>query len=174
MRKLLNLIGLPVLELSSGTQIGEVQEVVLNLEGARMCGITITETTWFSPRHGVFFHDLFAIGQDAVTISSQEVVKEFTALLESPVIFRLSEICGKQIYTETGEFLGVLIDVGCESKTGEVKYYELSDGLITDFLYGRLVMPLPRAQIILTDKVIVPEVMSELLHTANQEPGGVF
>ena len=42
MHKLRHWIGLPVLEMENGTQIGEVREVVLNLDQAIVCGVMLS------------------------------------------------------------------------------------------------------------------------------------
>jgi uncharacterized protein YrrD len=173
MQKLRDLIGLPVLDVETGTQIGEVHEVVLDINRAVVCGIVISGAAWFSQDRGILFHDLYRIGRDAVMVHGPEAVREFAALLAAPGSHKLREFTGKQIYTESGNYLGVLVDIACMPETGEIRFLELSDGLLTDFLYGRLLMPLPQAQVINDDKMIVPEAMAKLLHAANIEPGGV-
>lgn len=173
MQNLRDMIGLPVLETETGLQIGEVQEVVLNLDKAIVYGIVVSGANWFSENRGIEFRDLFSIGRSAVTVRSSSAVREFTSMMDSPEVLKLSDICDKQVYTETGDYLGALVDIVCDPATGEVRFFELSDGFVTDFLYGRLTMPLPQAQVISEDKMIVPAVMARLLHAANQEPGGV-
>jgi Uncharacterized protein conserved in bacteria len=173
MQKLRRLLGLPVLEIEHGTQIGEVQEVVLNVEQAAVAGVVIAEPGWFSDERGIAFGDLHSIGRDAVTVKSAAVVRKFSATLEAAGVHKLQALCDKQIYTESGDYLGVMTDVAYDPETGEIRFYELSDGFITDFLSGRLVMPLPPAQIVGEDRLIVPAAMAGLLQTANHDPGGV-
>ncbi len=172
MQKLRRLLGLPVLEIEQGTQIGEVQEVVLNIEQAAVIGMVIAEPTWFSHERGIFFVDLYSIGRDAVTVRSAAAVKDFSVAITASGVHKLSALCDKEIYTETGDYLGVMTDVTWEPATGEIRFYELSDGFITDFLSGRLTMPLPPAQVVGKDRLIVPEAMIDLLQTANHDPGG--
>jgi uncharacterized protein YrrD len=172
MQKLRDIMGLPVLETKSGTQIGEVHEAILNLVEARVCGLAISGPTWFSQERGILFGDLFGIGRDAVTVDAVDVVQDLAEITDNPEIHHFQDVCDKQLYTETGLFLGTLVDIIFDPVTGEVRFYEVSDGFVTDFLYGRLVMPLPQAQIIERDRLIVPEAMAQLLHAANQEPGG--
>jgi uncharacterized protein YrrD len=56
-----------------------------------------------------------------------------------------------------------LTDALFDSSTGEIKAYEISDGLIADLLYGRKRMPLPQAQVVSQDRIIIPESMTKLL-----------
>jgi len=172
MQKLRDVIGLPVLDTESGTQIGEVHEVIMNLAKALICGLAISGPTWFSQERGIIFQDVFGIGCDAVTVGTAAVVQDFAGFADNPEILRFRDVCDKMLYTETGVFLGTLVDLLFDPVTGEVRFFEVSDGFVTDFLHGRLVMPLPQTQVIQEDRLIVPEVMAQLLHAANQEPGG--
>ncbi len=173
MQKLRRLLGLPVLETEHGTQIGEVQEVVVNVDAAAVAGVIVAEPTWFSHERGVAFGDLHSLGRDAVTVRDAGTVRDFSAELGSAGTYKLQTLFDKQIYTEDGEYLGVLTDVTCDRTTGEIRFYELSGGFITDFISGRLIMPLPPAQTVGEDRLIVPASMAKLLQAANQDPGGV-
>lgn len=172
MQKLRGLVGLPVLEIEGGTQIGEIREVVLSIERAAFEGLLIGGSSWFGPERGVMFSDLYGIGRDAVTVRSADVVQDFTAVLEAAGVDKLAVLCDKPVYSETGDFLGRVVDIVYDAATGEIRFYELSDGLITDLLSGRRLMPLPMAQVINDDRLIVPEAMARLLPT-DPDSGGV-
>ncbi|HAK73464.1 MAG TPA: hypothetical protein DCP36_07465, partial [Sporomusaceae bacterium] len=78
MQKLHDLLGLPILEIETGIQIGEVREVILDIEMASVIGIMISGSSWFADNQGFLFHDLFSIGRDAVTIRSiRKAIAEF-------------------------------------------------------------------------------------------------
>ena len=161
MQRLQSLLGLPVLEIQTGLQIGEVIEVVLDITKASICGIIIPGESCLAEKRGIVFEDLFSIGRDAVMVENRRVIrecKEFTA-----ASYYLRDFFEKQIFTETGLHLGSLADIAFDSTTGEIKAYEISDSLLTDLLYGRMIMPLPQAQTVGQDKLIVPESMAKLL-----------
>lgn len=166
MQKIKDLLGLPVLETESGTQIGEVQEVIIDIDQAMVRGIIIANANWFTSEQGIKFGDLSSIGRDAVMVRSEAVVQAVDVFISATdKVYRLKELLDKHIYTESGLQLGMLVDLGFEPATGEIKAYRVSDGVITDLLYGRMSLPLPQAQIVGQDKVIVPESMAKLLHT---------
>jgi uncharacterized protein YrrD len=77
--------------------------------------------------------------------------------------FQVQELTGKTIYTETGLYLGMLGDIFFQPATGELTGYEVSDGVISDFLFGRKAMPLPQAQMVHPNRLLVPESMAQLL-----------
>lgn len=163
MYTLRNLLGLQVLEVETGTQIGEVQEVVLDIEGAVVLGIIITNADWFNEDQGIAFEDLFSIGRDAVMVRTRAVVREAALFVRQNNYYHFCDLFEKQIFTETGLQLGVLVDVAFDGTTGEIKGYQLSDGIVSDLLYGRMVMPLPQVQVVGQEKLIVPESMAKLL-----------
>jgi len=165
MHKLRDLLGLPVLETGNGTQIGEVQEVVVEIDQATVRGIIVTNANWFSNEQGIEFHDVYSIGRDAVMVRNGDVIQEASSFTSSGRVYRLQELLDKPIFTEAGFQLGILVDLGFDNITGEIKTYQVSDGIITDLLYGRMILPLPQAQMVGQDKVIVPESMAKLLHT---------
>ena len=166
MELLRNLLGLPVLETETGSQIGEVEEVLLDIEKAVVCGIIISGAGWFTTDSGIAFKDLHSIGHDAVMVRNKNVVKSLSEFVPRNAV-QLRGMFEKQIFSETGSDLGALVDIHYDSLTGEIKDYEISNSILTDFLYGRMSMPLPQTQVIGQDKLIVPDSMSKLLHTAD-------
>lgn len=164
MYRLTELIGLPVLSLNNGQQIGEVQDLVVDISKSTVSGLLIVNETWLSECHTVFFSDIFRIGRDAIMLRDASALQPATAL-EFEDCYRLQELTEKIIYTETGMYLGGLVDIFFQPSTGELTGYEVSDGIIADFLFGRKAMPVPQAQMVHPNRLLVPESMSELLHS---------
>ncbi|MBP2634156.1 MAG: PRC-barrel domain protein [Firmicutes bacterium] len=163
MQKLSNLFGLPVLITGTGTQIGEVKEVFLNLERAAVLGIVLAGVHWFANNQGVILEDVFRLGRDAVMLRTTYAVRELTPAMLPGTVCCLGDLLTKQIYTDTGLHCGILTDALFDSSTGEIKAYEISEGLIADLLYGRKIMPLPQAQVVNQDRIIIPDSMTNLL-----------
>lgn len=164
MQKLRDVIGLPVLETETGTQIGEIAEVIVDIEAALVCGFIIAGANWFASEGIVAFEDLFSLGRDAMMVRNKHVVRQLNTLVIVNNKYYLRDLFDKQIFTDSGLRLGVLADIFFNSNTGEIKWYQVSDSIVTDLLYGRMMMPLPQVQTVGEDKVIVPEGMTKLLH----------
>lgn len=169
MEKLRNLLGLPVLVTETGTQIGEVKEVILDLEQAVVRGIVLVDANLFSNNQGVMFKDVCRVGKDAIMLRTTYAVQELTPARMPGTVYYLCDLLDKQIYTDTGLCLGILVDALFDDATGEIKAYELSDGLIIDLLYGRKFMPLPQAQVVGQERLIVPDTMTSLLIPESKE-----
>lgn len=168
MQKLRDVIGLPVLETETGTQIGEITEVIVDMEAACVCGFVIAGENWFAGNSMITFEDLSSLGHDAMMVRNQQVVRSLDSLVKNHNNYYLRDLFDKQIFTDSGLRLGVLADIFFNSITGEIKWYQVSDSIITDLLYGRMMMPLPQVQTVGEDKVIVPEGMSKLLHAETE------
>lgn len=169
MQKLREIFGLPVLIIGTGTQIGEVKEVIVDLEQAVVRGIVLAGANWFTNDQGILFEDLSRVGSAAVMVRAAYAVRDLTPAMMPGTVYHLNDLLDKPIYTDAGLSLGILVDALFDSATGEIKAYEVSEGLITDLLYGRKVMPLPEAQVVSQELVIVPDTMTNLLIPESKE-----
>ena len=169
MQKLRDLLGLPVLITETGTQIGEVKEAILDLEQAALRGIVLTGANWFMTNQGVVFTDVYRIGRDALMLRATYAIQELTPAKLPGTLCYLSNVLDKQLYTDTGLHLGILADALYDCITGEIKAYEVSDGLIADLLYGRKIMPMPQTQVVEQDRLIIPDSMTKLLMPGSNE-----
>lgn len=168
MQKLRYVIGLPVLETETGMQIGEITEVIVDIEAAFVYGFIIAGANWFASESIIVFKDLFSLGQDAMMVRNQHVIRQLNTMANVNNKYYLRDLFDKQIFTDSGLRLGILADIFFDSITGEIKWYQVSDSIVTDLLYGRMMMPLPQAQTVGQDKVIVPEGMIKLLHAETE------
>ena len=164
MEKLGSIIGLPIVETETGTQIGEIGEIVVNVEEAILFGLIISGSNWFSGENIITFEEVASVGRDAVMISNHHVIRSIDTLSIANYNYYLRDLLNKEIITDGGLRLGILTNIMVNSVTGEIKWYEISDSMVMDLLYGRMIMPLPQVQIVGQDKVIVPETMKNFLH----------
>jgi uncharacterized protein YrrD len=155
MRKARDLVGLPVVELSSGEHIGEVRDVLFDGVGEFHSLLLERGGLLFSakvlPKVGIR-----AIGQDAVTTESRQAIaalreelSELTSLLEGNV--------GKDVLTEKGHLLGTLEDVYLDDNLNTIVGYEISEGFLADLKEGRKVMRACSKIMIGQDTVLVPD-----------------
>ncbi|MDU4960628.1 MAG: PRC-barrel domain-containing protein [Sporomusaceae bacterium] len=163
MYRVMELIGMPVLSLDDGKQIGEVHDLTVDIGKAALCGLIVGAGSWFTELRSMVFADIFRMGTDAIMLRDASCLQPVSSE-EQDGCCRAQALAGKTVYTETGLYLGTLTDIFLQPLTGELKGYELSDGLIADFLFGRKAMPLPPAQVVHSNRLLVPESMAQLLH----------
>ena len=163
MGKVRGILGLPVLDKDKGSQIAVVDEVVVDLKTSMLYGMLLSTCDGSSKQYCLLHNDIQYIGMDAVMVKPDYCLQITDDILATNSIYLFSCFTDKPIYTEAGINLGTLIDILYNKTTGELTFYEISDGILTDFLEGRKWMPFPPAQVIGTDKLIVPESMQKLL-----------
>ncbi|MEW9700075.1 PRC-barrel domain-containing protein [Paenibacillus sp. SI8] len=157
MRKAHDLIGLPVLTVETGKQIGQVKDLLLDPTW-NIKGIVLESKNWFSSLRYIPWEELVAAGEDAVTILNDNVIQELEqaeglhALLEGS-----RKIKGLPVITVGGQQLGVVEDVYLNKDWGkQIVGYELSEGFISDLKEGRRWLPMPESATKGEDAIIVP------------------
>lgn len=159
MRKARELVGLPVVDLTGGEQLGEVRDVLFAATG-RFHSLLLE-------RGGLLFAakvlpktSIHKIGQDAVTTdarSSIEVLREEMQSLSSLLEGTHAHFVGKDVLTEAGDLLGTVEDVYLDDNLNTIVGYEISEGFLVDLKEGRKVMRARPNFMIGQDAVLVPD-----------------
>ncbi len=135
MRRGREIIGLPVVCLDSGKEVGIVRDLVWDPGARRVTHLLVEEKSFFPRAKYLDFREVCAIGEDAVTIPAAFLLKE-----EAPEGLLASQIPGVAAYTCSGKSLGTLEDLLISPPAGEVAGFELSGGLLGDLLTGRSIV----------------------------------
>ncbi|WP_248927343.1 PRC-barrel domain-containing protein [Paenibacillus hamazuiensis] len=164
MRKARDVIGLPVISVDTGRQVGSSQDLLLNEEW-EIEAIQMQVKMWFSSVTYVEWNDVLALGEDAITIPSEDVLK---AMEDDLPLFSLvgghKKVKGMPVITVNGQQLGIVEDVYLDDLLGKhVIGYELSEGFITDLKEGRKWLPVPETVILGEDAIVVPVRCNEQL-----------
>lgn len=110
------LIGRPVLEISTATTVGRVDDVVVDVSGRRLHGVRIAKSS--AAGDWLAWDQIKAIGTDAVTI---EGVSQITSPGELPGPWlRGDKALGGRVLTDGGRELGALTDVDIDAESGRV------------------------------------------------------
>ena len=157
MRKAHDLIGLPVLTVDSGKQIGQVKDLLVGPDW-NIRGIMLEVKNWFSSLRYIPWEGIVAAGEDAITIPNESVIREFEHLEECHAFLEGSrKIKGLPVITVGGHKLGVVEDVYLNQNWGkQIVGYELSEGFISDLKEGRRWLPMPETATMGEDAIIVP------------------
>lgn len=161
MMRLQHVIGLPVIEMSAGKQVGHVKDAWFD-EHWQLGGIILDAgRRFFTSMKSVVWHDVLVCGEDAVIIMHEAAVKG-TVKGDVQRTFSTGTVRLKDlpVITASGEQLGRVSDVYFGELQGtQIVGYELTDGFIADVLEGRkwLPAPLQADEVMLgNDAIIVP------------------
>lgn len=158
MRRAQDIIGLPVIEIEAGKQVGTAKDVLIDRDWS-IQGVLLDSKHWFgSPRY-IGWEHIVSIGDDAVMVKDEQAVREWES--ESADTFPLLDgnlkLKGLPVITVDGEQLGLVEDVYIgEQMDKKIIGYELSGGLITDLKEGRKWIPSLQEAKLGEDAVIVP------------------
>lgn len=140
MHKAQRLIGLPVIDGSTGNRAGKVLDLWFD-EHWSFRGFLLKTGRWWLKRYcdAVFRDDVTACGSDAVVIAGKDAVKRLDAAEIGRTLhtgkFRLKDL---PVITEEGRQLGRVSDVYFQGFQGTpIVGFELTDGFVSDLIEGR-------------------------------------
>lgn len=157
MRKAKDIIGMPVIEIAGGKQLGHVKDIAMDEEW-RVTAVVVETKHWFSGPRIVCCDDIVSFGDDAVTVRDEACVEVIEASKDWRYLQSSDEkVKGKPVVTVNGSQLGVVEDVYFEENWGKkIVGYELTDGFISDLTDGRKWLPAPERITWGEDAIIVP------------------
>lgn len=164
MKKARDVIGLPIVCVETGKQVGHIKDLLID-ERWQAKALLLEAKHWFSDMTCVALADVVALGDDAVTIKKEEAVHS----VEEDKYFRTllcgeSKLKGVPVITVNGQRLGMVEDVYLDPIKGiKVIGYELTEGFISDLKEGRKWLPMPDSVKIGEDALIVPVHASDML-----------
>lgn len=145
--------GLPVIELKSGTKIGEVHDLSITGDGM-VRGLIVRKGTFLKKDLLLEVSDVSSFGWDGVMIETATTLEPFKHLNEYTFDSQ-NRLTGKMMMTREGERLGLLEDVYFKEELGTIVGYELSDGFFSDMLEGKRVVKTDVPPAIGKDAIIV-------------------
>lgn len=137
MRRAGDVLGLAVIDVTSGKKLGQVDDLLFDREG-RLHGLSLSRTSWFEKKIYLPLDHILSIGEDCVTLKGPLPDK---LPLPKEEWFRYSrgeqQMLGRPVITTNGKQLGILEEVYFDEKQGNIVGYELSDGFMNDMMDGR-------------------------------------
>ncbi|RJR25986.1 hypothetical protein C4578_00355 [Candidatus Microgenomates bacterium] len=138
-RKASDVIGLKVISLDKGEEVGEINDIIYDPVSQRIKAFLLDEGGWFSEAKVIPFEGIEKIGEDAATINSSQKIEKASDVPDpySSVSERNSKIRKMNVVSENGNNIGKVSDVIFDEQSGEVIEYEITKGPIEDLKTGR-------------------------------------
>lgn len=171
MRNSQDVLGLPVLTIRSGKEIGMVRDLLFDNRQS-LIGLLIESKGWTKRRHYIPMERIASFGSDAVTVDSEDALKTLTAEHDDVVgvCSGKHKLKGLPVITSTGDELGRLENVYFMEEVGTLVGYELTDGFLTDLKEGRKTLHTEESITWGNDALIIPgSVKPTLLPTAERK-----
>lgn len=147
------LLGLPVLDQTSGRSLGAVTEVHIGGTPPRLQALRVGSRV-------LPFEGIASIRRDAI-IAASDALQPKKPLPESVPEWR-----GKQVMKWNGQSLGTVSDVMIDPPSGQITGLELSQSFVDDLVAGRRYLPLLPTYPVQGDRLMISEEEAESI-----EPG---
>jgi len=130
MRRMRDLIRLPVIEQSTGERQGWLKDLLFDEKSNKVTGIVLEKDALLKPHlKKVARADILSFGKDSVLVDKLSK-KRCTGTA-------WSEKVGSKVFSGEGEIKGTVGDVFVDNIVENVMGYEISDGLFADLFNGR-------------------------------------
>lgn len=137
-------IGLPVICITTGKKIGVVNDITVDTGSKKIEAIIIENKKNDFSKKAILTEYVENIGPDAVIVNNCSTFNNLKDLKGMPFnTFKgRTGIYGLKVFSKSGKDIGVIKDVLFDPETLLVEVVELSDGLLTDLIQGRNILPL--------------------------------
>jgi uncharacterized protein YrrD len=165
MREIKSIVGLRVLSVDEGANVGTVSQVVVDLASGMVLGLILGDGPG---ERGVLASDIQTVGTDVIMVSSRSMAKYLSELPELEARKQGSS-APLPVFTAGGRRLGTISSIFMDPYEKVVTRYEVSSGPLKDLADGVLILPILPGTVHGQDAVIVPE---EQVRQLGHEAGG--
>ncbi|MCL4426275.1 MAG: PRC-barrel domain-containing protein [Firmicutes bacterium] len=154
MKKSLELIGLPIVSIAEGVELGEARELILNPVGGEVAAIVVTNGKWYSPPRVVPFSLVQGVGQDAIMVENNSAVVPLANMpeLEKKLDLDIS-VRGVRVITRGGRQVGYVKDYYLDPAVGKIAGYELSESSGRNIIPAGAAVTIGKTLLVVTEEV---------------------
>lgn len=172
MRKGTDLIDKAIIAYDTGRKIARIQDLIFDQNDNQLLGFLIKESGLFRSAKVIPMAAVKAIGLNAIVVADDGAIVSAT---EVPQIHQVLErdlvLKGTRVLTTDGRYLGSVVDLYFDDRTGKIEGYEASGGLFADAYSGRSFIPAPYDVKIGEEITFVPPAIADLMA---EQVGGVL
>jgi uncharacterized protein YrrD len=129
MKNSAQIVGLPIISISDGVQIGTVKTLVINPEKGSIDFLTIEQEDVQLSLKAIPFKKVVGIGEFAVTVESNNAVIDLTEIpIANQLVNKQIRIKNTKAMTRKGQLLGEVTEFFVDEETGEIIGIELHIG----------------------------------------------
>lgn len=154
MKRSSDLLGLPVVSITDGAEIGKVKEIILNPTKAEIMGLVVQDDCWWKEARVVSFALIYGIGEYAATIENTSALAGISSMpdYESHLLKKI-HARGSQVITRSGRLIGTVTEYFVDTTTGKIEGYEIQPSF--DLQTSALILKLPSSCVLTLGKNIV-------------------
>ena len=121
MKKSTEILGLPIISITEGMEIGKVKSLVINPEKGSLDFITIEHEDWQVSVRAIPFKKVIGIGEYALTIETENSVIDLNEIpIANQLVNKKIKITDAKVMTRKGELLGSVQEYYTDEENGQV------------------------------------------------------
>lgn len=121
MRTSAQMLGLPIISISEGLEIGTVKSLVINPEKGSVDFLTIEHEDWQVSVKAIPFKKVIGIGEYALTVDSEGAVIDLNEIpIANQLVNKKIKITDARVMTRKGELLGSVMEFFTDEENGHV------------------------------------------------------
>ncbi|MDD6398335.1 MAG: PRC-barrel domain-containing protein [Selenomonadaceae bacterium] len=134
MKKSVEILGLPVISITEGRELGMSKTLLVDAKNGTIAAITIEDEDWYRGVKLLPYSSVIAIGHDAVTVTNSENILtledagDYEAMLDANI-----KIIGTKAITKSGTIQGKVVEIYI-GETGKIEKVEIesADGSLSE------------------------------------------
>ena len=127
MKKTAEILGLPVISITEGKELGHVKELVVNAAAGTVAAIVVDDGKWYLGAKLLPFGAVAGIGEYALTIDSSSHVISITAAPELEALLAANvKVIGSKVLTRSGRIQGKVTEFNFDL-TGKIVSCEIEE-----------------------------------------------
>lgn len=134
MKKSVEIIGLPVISITEGRELGMSKSLLIDAKNGSIAAITIEDEDWYRGVKLLPYSSVIAIGEDAVTITNSENILtledagDYEAMMDANI-----KIIGTKAITKSGTIQGRVVEIYI-GDSGQIEKCEIEsrDGSLSE------------------------------------------
>ena len=130
MKRSKEIIGVPVISISAGIQVGAVKGLVINSQQKTVEFLLLKEQESDAGIKGIPFRYAEGVGEYAVTVENESVMMEISRIgTLQDLLEKNINIIGTKVITRKGKYLGDACEFSIDTETGHLKeiYYQVDN-----------------------------------------------
>lgn len=121
MKKSVEIVGLPIISIIDGIEIGKVKSLVINPEKGSVDFLTIEHEDWQVSVKAIPFKRVVGIGEYAVTIESEGSVIDLNEIpIANSLVNKKIKITNTKVMTRKGQLLGEVLEYYVDDESGNL------------------------------------------------------
>ncbi|MGD7044127.1 PRC-barrel domain-containing protein [Jeotgalibacillus proteolyticus] len=177
MKNSTELIGLPVISITDGLEIGTVKSIVVNPEKRSVDFIAIEHEDWQTSVRAIPFKKIIGLGEYAVTVEQSSAIIDLNEIpLANQLLNRKISITETKAMSKKGRLIGEIKDYYFNEDSGLIEHLEIESAQQRGYLKAEMVITYGKDIIVLEEAAyssFQSSLFEEEAPAAEQEPEGV-